>query len=83
MKFRALLLAALAVLPTGCGFVGHTLGTVANAAGGLINTVTAPLHLADAPNAATEKAWREKTAALNRETAAKNDRSRTQAKRRH
>ncbi|HEX2749640.1 MAG TPA: hypothetical protein VHM91_16640 [Verrucomicrobiales bacterium] len=83
MKLRILLLAAFAVLPTGCGFVGHTVGTVANAAGGLLNTVTAPLHLADAPDAATEKAWSERTAALNREDAAKNDRRRTQAKRRY
>jgi hypothetical protein len=84
MKLPALLLSVLALLPAGCGFVGKTLGTVASAAGGVINTVTAPLHLADVPGGSTEKekAWRERTTALNREDAAENDRRRTEAKRR-
>ncbi len=80
MKFTPLLLAALAVLPSGCGFVGKTLGTVTSAAGSLVNTVTSPLHLADKPDSATEKAWKEKTAALKREDAARHDRSRSQGK---
>lgn len=82
MKFRVLLPAAVALLFTGCGFVGKTLGTATNLVGSVINTVTAPLNLADQPDAKTEKAWRERTAALNREDAAKNDRRRTPEKRR-
>jgi hypothetical protein len=79
MKPSALLLAAPAVLLSGCGLLSQTLSTVTSTAGGLVNTVTAPMHLADAPSAATEKAWQENTAALNRESAAKNDRRRTEA----
>jgi len=67
MKIRVLLLAVLSLLPSGCGFVGHTLGTVTSAVGGIVKTVTSPISgVLNAAEPGAEKAWREKAAAEKR-----------------
>ena len=85
MKLRHLLPAFLALPLCGCGFVGHTLGTVTSAAGGLIQTVTSPISgLLHAADEGSERAWREKADAMKREkAAAQHDRRSTQKQRRH
>lgn len=61
MKLRHLLPAALGLPLSGCGFVGKTLGTVTNAAGGLIRTVTAPIGgLMNVADEGSEKEWQQK-----------------------
>lgn len=81
MKIRHLLPAALGLPLSGCGFIGHTLGTVTNTASSLIRTVTSPisgvLHAADQ---GSEKEWQQKADAQIEQKNA-HDRRPTQAKR--
>ena len=81
MKLRHLLPAFLALLLSGCGFAGKTLGTVTGAATSLIGTVTAPLNgIVNAADGGSEKAWQEKADAQTRQKDA-HDRRPTQTKR--
>lgn len=83
-RILSLLIASAAVLALpGCGFVNKTLGTVTNAAGGLLNTVTGPVR--GLTNAAeptgTEAEWRARLDQLKRERDAAHDRRRSETKR--
>ena len=81
MKLRHLLPAALGLPLSGCGFVGKTLGTVANTAGGLISTVTAPVAgLMNVADEGSEKEWQQKADAESKQKHA-HDRRQNQAKR--
>jgi hypothetical protein len=85
MKIRLLLLAVLSLLPSGCGFVGKTLGTATNLVNGAVQTVTGPVRgMLQVAEPGSEKAWREKAAAEKlRKSPSPDDRSRTQEKRHH
>ena len=64
MNVRLLFLSILCLLPSGCGFLSHTLNTVTAPISGLLNTVTAPVSgLVHAAEGGTEKQWADKAAA--------------------
>ena len=81
MKFRHLLPALFTLPFSGCGFVGHTLGTVTNTASSLIRAVTAPVSgLLNVADEGSEQAWQQKADARTQQKQP-HDRRQIQAKR--